>query len=606
MTRRASLFAGVILALAFVFLSAPFWSHPIDTWEWLNFAASQEVARLGVPATGPLHDADSMLLLHPPLWAYVAGIGAKVMPGNVLPVRVMGTLAGLATLFLLWGFGRLFFAPFTDENHKAAGAALLSAAIALTNPAFIQGTLYISFCEGTFLPLIFILLVWAWLKFPSGTTLSWRPVLVLGAVLAAAFWTKITTPLILPIGMGVAVLLRHRIPWAPGGNGTGGRNLLKGLLYVLLVALSGGVIFILSWIFYAYRLSEATALPFGRLTLMPFEYLLGQGQGGASAFLSREGLSTSLTTFARTVLYFGPPLCLMAAAEVGIRLRELFTENRSDDRDLVYILAVGVTAAYLVLQGGSGSFPKYHLAILPFLALLAGRYILRFARGYDRTALFAAVLYAAVGVFYYAFAVGDYLLDFNYVMRRDVVAGIGALPALTGLGFKMALGALFPLAAYGALRAVKVNAPWGAIFAATLVSAQLGLVAAQARGDYFLFHSYGSALRDMDDLIAIVRAETPEGSPIMALPEIGYLTDRPTVKDLRRYSWDDAPALAAMIEKDEPSAVVYGFPLNTIGQMKHVFSDPRFIDALRKNGYSRKAAGDYSVWLDGGVEGAPK
>ena len=106
-----------------------------------------------------------------------------------------------------------------------------------------------------------------------------------------------------------------------------------------------------------------------------------------------------------------------------------------------------MTRWYLVIPGGTGSFPKYHLVILPLLAWLAAEELVRGPA--PRPGVTVALL--ALGVAYYGLIVGDPLLLLNHDLRHAQLAG-QAGQVLTKLELAAGLTLLFPLALLALLR----------------------------------------------------------------------------------------------------------------------------------------------------------
>src|SRR5207245_10433619 len=86
---------------------------------------------------------------------------------------------------------------------------------------------------------------------------------------------------------------------------------------------------------------------------------------------------------------------------------------------LVPGLVILVTVAYLVLPGGVGAFPKYHLVILPFVAWLVATELGRSAdHHWPRL-----VVVAGVGAVYFALVVGDPVKVLNHDLRMAQIEG---------------------------------------------------------------------------------------------------------------------------------------------------------------------------------------
>ena len=556
--------------IAFILLALPFVTQPIDTWEWLNLAAGGQILVTGVPsATYPVaaESAGALtavstappLLIHPPSSAYAIALFQRLLGVAEWQARVPGLLAVVATAYLLVIAARRMTA---DGQEASARAGLLATCLYLIHPATLQGALYLGFSEGTFLPLSWILFVVTWV------TIRRRPLLARAALgglcLALALWAKITTTLALPMCVAmVAVAIEG--PTAGVALATG----VTGL---------GVVLFAGSWWAYVAYLSTLVALPAGRLWGEPLRYLVSEAQAWPSpAEVVINGL--------RVFLFLGPVTVVAAGLAVARRVRECIDEGRARREDLVPLLTLAILLGYLVLPGGTGSFPKYHLVILPFLALLAAREL---GRGPSLGLRHMAILFGA-GVAYHVWVVGDLLKLLNHDLRQAEMLG---RPGPVGLriGVAAILYAVLPLAIRPLARS------WRAAFLVAALASQLALILLQAHGGYFAKHSYGTPVADLTRAVELVRAETSPGSAILALPEIGYQTQHRIVRGMTRLTWNDPPRLAEIISVERPSAVVYGLPTHTIGQMRALLSDP-VITASLQLGYRRIDVGEFTVWL---------
>lgn len=556
--------AAVVLGSSgvFVLLVLPFLGQPIDSWEWLNRCAGERIVASGLPAIDCPMGADGatpppappLLLIHPPSSAYLIALSLRLLGDGDWQARVPGVVSVLATGAAL---------AVLVQRHGGAAAprtAALAVALYLIHPATLHGALYLSFSEGTLLPLTWILFVLVWFE-----TVSWSlavRVAALGLALALALWAKITTSLALAAVVALLALLVEGFG-AALALGAG-------------VSLVGGVLFLGSWWLYVRHLTGLTGLAPGALWMAPFSYLAGEAQVFSLADLALNGV--------RCLLYLGPFLAVAAAVAVARRVVIDARCRRVAASDIVPVLVVCVGVAYLVIPGGTGSFPKYHLVILPLLAWLAAEELVRGPA--PRPGVTVALL--ALGVAYYGLIVGDPLLLLNHDLRHAQLAG-QAGQVLTKLELAAGLTLLFPLALLALLRR------WRSALVIAVAASHLALVLVQAHAGYYTKHLYGTPVADFTRTVALLRAVTPPVGEILALPEFGYATRRPIVRGMLRRHWNDPGVLAALVRDRAPAALVYGLPTHTVEQVRRLEAHAGLRASLA-SGYRRHDVGEFTVW----------
>lgn len=558
--------------ITFVMLAAPLLNQPIDTWEWLNLCAGQRIAATGVPsvdcpvapAPSPSQESASppaLLLNHPPSSAYLIAAALRLFGNGEGQARLPGVLAVVLTAALLAIFARR---AFRDDRQTADRVAFVAVCLYLIHPATMQGALYLSFSEGTLLPLSWLLFLLTWFE-----TLG-QPLVVragmLGLCFAIALSAKITTSLALPVSMAI-------VTWGMEGFGP------AGLLFTGVAGL-GLMLFLGSWWAYAVYLASLVGLPAETLWTEPFRYLMGEGR------VVEASISDLLLNVSRTVVFLGPLLMTMAGIATARRIRQYARDHQVQPLDLIPILAAVVLVGYLALPGGTGAFPKYHLVILPLLAWLAAQ---DFPPAALRRSLLATVF--VVGIIYYFYLVGDPLKLVNHDMRIARFAG-GTTSVVWHLGLAALFYVIFPLVASRLVRS------WRPAVLTTAVASQMGLILLQINGGYFAKHSYGTPLADFTRTIDLVRSATPTRSEILALPEFGYKTGRRIVPGMRRDLWSDPESLEKVIRQGKPSAIVYGLPTHTISQLRDLSGDSR-LNATLERAYRRVDVGEFTVWLRG-------
>ena len=519
---------------------------------------------------------ESLLLIHPPSWTYVSAASLKIFGDGDWQTRAPGILAVLAVGWLLF---------FLARSVATAEIAWLALAVYLTNPATLQGALYIGFSEGTLLPLAFVSFAWVWLRMRE------RPLVRQGITLGIFFPGSLGQDQHFPGFAGVPGVYRSSdacvwVPkgfWPLGSCGAFGRRDFH--LHL------GGLLLFRRW---------RASLPCRGSILGSLSIFVVGGQPGdrfcASAFWDGQDDGPAAGGLVcRAVEPFGGLRGML------LRLGICGKREHLEAFDFIYVLTLSVFFAYIVLPGGTGSFPKYHLAVLPFVCFLAIQSIERLFPassfpGPNPMRWKAAGVVLAAGMFYYAYVVGDFLFLLNHSLRHAVYIGMDPRPVMLHIILKLVLYALFPCAMGLAVQRYLGFSAWKQVLCASCLASQLGLTVAQARGGYFVMHSYGSPIRDYVGLIDILKEGTAPDARILALADVAYSSDRRMIRGMNRALWDQPEALAGLIESERPAAVVYSVATHTIQQMQGLSRCPRLMSDL-EGGYRRVPAGEYVVWI---------
>src|SRR4051794_16376349 len=135
-------------------------------------------------------------LWHPPLYIYLLGLDVKLFGATEPSARLPGVALMLGTALLVYALGQTV----AGGGGRGVACGLLATVLFLASPLVIQSALVVDI-DGTLLLLVVTGWVLLYLRCQQAT--DWRRLAVLGALLALAFWTKLTTPLAL---VGAVVL----------------------------------------------------------------------------------------------------------------------------------------------------------------------------------------------------------------------------------------------------------------------------------------------------------------------------------------------------------------------------------------------------------------
>jgi hypothetical protein len=397
MTRALAL--GAVMCV-FVVLAAPFLDYPVDAYEWWTLCAAEQLVATGLPSLDyrdteltPRARANALLLSHPPASVYLSAASMRLLGVETSAARVAGVLTVLLTAVLLFELARRV--PAGDARHASVVGAL-AVTLYLLHPATIQGAVYLGFSEGTLLPLTWVL---ATVVFAATQR---RGLLVrgaaLGATIALALWAKPATSFALPVGLAIAAVAVD--------------GLAHGLLLALSATTIGALGFLLTWVVYAAMLASRLGVPLTAVVAQPFVYLSGET-------VIRFSLADHLVDGARLALFAGVVLLVVAARGAIRRITTAVRARRAGPDLLVVVLPVLVVTGYLVVPGGAGNFPKYHLVVMPFVAWLAAAELAPALPFHP----WKAGLAIGLGIAYHAALVADPMKLLNHDLRLAALIG---------------------------------------------------------------------------------------------------------------------------------------------------------------------------------------
>lgn len=527
-------------AAALAGLTLPFAGQPV-TQDLVFFLMAAEKFATGVDPYPGWPEAFSYW--HPPLYVWLLAGAGRLTGSYVVGGRLLGGLCAVLTLWLVMDCARRL-RPGTEGARAAWWAGLLFA----TSPMAIHGFL-VPDIDTSILPVGILLVVRALLSPGAPAGRGW--LMRVTGWTAAAFCMKWTTPLVLPVAVGMA------------SRGHWGRRLGAGAAAGLM---SAGTAMAL-WGAYC----GLTGAPFSA----PFQHL-------ARSFfhLQPHGSDGVLRTFrtAAVLVVWASPFLLGLAAWGTRRLPRWF----------------GVTlwvpfAGYVMVGGLTYGFPKYHLPLLPLLAVAAGVAVAEFAGGRWRGAVVAG---AVSGLIW--FALGDPLYGLLWKAKLAAWEGRSLLPSL-GVAAGWGVGAAALTATCWKIRPGSAGRAAG--LAVGAVAWGLALTARQAAADYQTVYTYGG--RGLREAAALVRAAEGTNGRALAPAELLYLIgDRRSEYDAGMV-WYDPARLAR--EAGDPSiqAVVYGPSVNSLAQLRAI--EQPAPQAVLSRSYVRRDIGDLAVWVRRGA-----
>ncbi|HEY7064994.1 MAG TPA: glycosyltransferase family 39 protein [Chloroflexota bacterium] len=428
-----------LLLAGYLWVAAPQLHAPLG-WDEVNFYwNAQAVATIGVPYAnaGFLGDRGAVGtqyqygLWHPPLYLYTLGLAFWLFGADESVARGTGVALMALTAVVVFFLARRTLPPSARD-----WGGLLAVVILLVSPLTIQSALVLDI-DGTVLTLL--LAAWSLLYLCLEDAPPRRQPLAV-AVLAVAFavtlWAKLTTPFFLLAVLFVYQVLRGRP--------------LRGIVHLLGIGVIGGVLFLGTWSLACDWLGMPFDMPFG-VTWAELHDAVGS-DGDLQERLEGQALPI--------VAWVSPYLAALFAGATVARVAAFVRRRRLEPVDFLLGMGLVICGVYFVKL--AAGFPKYHVAMLPFWAVVSAHWL---ALGWARLPRWAAAL-GALGIAaacglalgYALVYVGDnWMLDPRVVETPE---GLGLVVALGALLGPLALLRPTGLGALGASLVLVLYAGW--------------------------------------------------------------------------------------------------------------------------------------------------
>jgi len=279
-------------------------------------------------------------LWHPPLYLYCLAVFMGFLGENIMVVRFFGLFCALATLgvvvFGVWHIAR----EKGWSNSLANRAAFISGMIVAVNPFYVHGALLpdIDNTVLMFLTILYLFLFVFSKEFPTG-----RRLFLLGLISLLLFWSKLTTPVLMILTVAFYCILKRQ--W----------NLLFKMLWVTTFS---AVVFVLSWLIYAWIFKLPASF------FLDFTYL-----GKASHFLQLN-LFNILSAARFNIVMISFPLVALAVLFFIPRVISWIKAGFFlEAEDLFWLMAAVLFFFYSFLWN---NFGKYTVMMVPILAVPIG------------------------------------------------------------------------------------------------------------------------------------------------------------------------------------------------------------------------------------------
>ena len=503
-------------------------------------------------------------ILHPFLYPGILILIGKLFGVQLIGFRLFGVVCLLINLYLLRKIAHLM----VENQRDGRVLTLLSYTLFLLIPYTIDGALHIDIDNTIILPIIlFFVYFFAQVQVTSDG-LRRKYILLTCIVLFLGFWAKLTTPLLLPISVGVFYMLK--------------RKPLIAVIYPVGLVLIGGGFFLLTWFLFCTYFE----LPFSFIFEKIVKIFLNRGASSLTTDLREYIRQLSLIVFA-----FNPLIILSWLVSFVFMCRNYYHKKKINNTLLfVSILSIMIFVGYIIVGQTTYGVPKYHYPLTAMMALiLAYHFYPLFNRLVVKQWGLPILLFMIFCIFYYK--IGDPLYLINYSLKIQAMNGLSFHPVLVKLWI-IVLAYFLPLLILMIWLTNTTKKGMVFIVLFVVILAQMtGLNFRQSFADYHVSYSYG--YRGAADIYKYIpksgRLFFPENIIIPPVKSVGGY-DIDNMKSCNLKEWQ------LYVNERNPDAVIYGPALNTISQMKGLFLQPQFEQFMDIN-YVSVLKGDYNLYL---------
>lgn len=551
--------------LVFLYGSLTKLNLPLAEWDHISLVAAKNWSRdINTP----------WIFDHPPLYPFFLTIAFKIIGPGHLVARAANLLCVILTCFVLFHFTADIF----DKD-----SALWSVVLYLLSPVCIQGTQLMDVADTSLLPLTFLLIANSIKNNISNPGL--KNTAILSFMIALSLWAKVTSTLAFLVAILVSYFYlyffrskRDRNPPTPLNFAALGFGLVLFLLTWTLVSTT-------SWGNEAY------------LSVLKAPWNAIQGRVANASLLSRIFITSY--EMIRLFVWFSPYLILMWLTISWRIFRR--TPQIDENNDTIKILLALATLFYffgnLIIGGTNWGFPRYHDAILPFVCVLAGNYVVISLNEFNKNLLIKLLMIVFLSVMITTYFLEDPLLFLNLRVKELLLNGkaagdIAKKTIMTFFPFYVLPVILFCLWLF--ISKVKSRSN---IFSILLIFCSLSTLVSldiqQIFASYRTSNQYGASGKVQ--VLQKVRDHISDGDYVLATPEFIYELLDKSVPNVGWKIWQSRDVFRSFIGSNDPQAIVAGLTVNTYGQLKWLLN--KDTKPILKDNYDFTRIGTYYLWL---------
>lgn len=547
-------------AMGYLFLIIPQLKKPILGWGYYMWQVAQDIAQHGFSSV--------KFFVLPPLYTSLMAASFKIFGMSELSAR----LPGVVCFILMPPVIYFLIREITDAKDRFLTVAV-AAALFLSSPAAIQGSLVIEHSDTTLFMLL-ISLFYIFLFKSENRSLTYCAVF-LGIVYGLCLWAKVTTALAIIVALPIAYFLNGEIK--------------NGIKRFPVIVITGIIFFIMSWGAFCYFAAGIKHF------LDPIAYYTASAADTLLVFNAAVLKKIALDIF-RIILWFSPLLLLLAAFSV-FDIFESRAANAYRKKDMHLIVFSGIVFfVYLYANATFSSFPKYIVPVLPLLCCVIAKSAVSHLKEVlqNRRIWLILVLLFGAGVVYYRVVVGDQVRNI-YLLRQAQLLG-SVKSYFSSFFYHQLLYAFFPaliffLSFYFISTSMSRRLILAMLICLAAGNSALGLI--QRSAGYAVNFAYGA--EGTEELRSFLREH-----PFLEVTtsDEGFMAGVGEVKFQRMSGgkWDNPKEFLSLIKESPPECLIYGLACNGVLQLRETMENPD-VKSYLDNDYRGIRIGSYHVLL---------
>lgn len=551
----------VIVGLYIIFIANAL-GKPLVQDDWWNRSAAESIVLTDRPQLFGINRG--LLLGHPPLYLYIVALFFKILGIGDLQARLAGIIFFILNLSLVFSLAKNLY----PKNRFAPILSLLFFGL---SPIAIQGSLMIDIDQNllTFSGTLFF---YCFLRLKN--LAEKKRILILALIFFSVLCSKLSLPPLILLSLVIYYALK--------------REFIKKGMEILGIAFLGAGLFLLSWWAYCFHLD------FMAYFFEPFRYIFYaffslQVEGNSLQKLAAVGINLLRISFWTT-----PSFLLLSIFVIGKQMLLILKEKNVPRDFILSIFVFIVFIGYLFVGGLTFGFPRNHAPMMPVLAVLIGGNLpFNFLNKNILTKLAVIVCIVLLG---YLLLVGDIIYLVHYSLKEALIYNFRL--GFANFIFPLLLYIISPLLVLGTIyllfRSWLFTHKFLFALVITTLAASLSLDILQTKADYFTTAEYGG--RGKIQMLNFLKDILGEDDSVFSTAQIIYdlRLSKPIFPPLE--TWSNPESFLAFIRKEKPKAIIYGVPLNTIGELKRTLLNPLVLELLKRD-YKREDIGSYTVWV---------
>lgn len=421
-------------------------------------------------------------LFHPPLYIYSLAFFIRNFSFSEMTVRIFGMICALATSYLLISMLKLF-------NYRNRWGEVLLLGLFLLNP-YTLACATVPDIDTTIMPLTMLMFIYLSLRFYWKKNFGPKyDLLILSSVFALNLWTKLTTPLMLPVFLFALLIICRK-------------SVLASLLITLKIALLGAAMFLITYFVFTKLVNLPMSYTFTFLAQSFFKGTLGN-----ETLLHK--VLTNASYIKSQVYWFTIPLTLAYIVSLfSIGIHRKYTEQ-DKVMLLLSLFGLAIFVFYICLISPFGGFFKYPFPAFGLMILTIIFCFQNYLAKIKTSFYLSAFIFITIFVLTTHF-VGDKAFLDHAVFRHFILLTVAATVGYALLHYN---------------KTAQVGRVLFVYFLIFVIGYQLAISRVQAIATYPTKYLYGQ--QGMRDTVSYLKIHTHKNEIIWSMKDVGfYVNDR--------------------------------------------------------------------------------